>query len=75
MVFGPLPSRKLNKADTDMGMNVIAVGRYYSHFFNPVEFARDTKDIVTTGETRPRNGKAALRSYAGSGPDLPICTR
>jgi len=40
------------KADTDMGLNLLAVGRYYSHFFNPVEFARDTKDIVSSGETR-----------------------
>ena len=39
------------KADTDMGMNVMAVGKYYSEFFNPVKFAKDTKDIIRHGET------------------------
>lgn len=40
------------KADVDMGMNVQAVGKYYSQFFNPIEFAKDTRDIIKSGETR-----------------------
>lgn len=39
------------KADTDMGMNVMAVGKYYSEFFNPFKFIKDTKDIIRHGET------------------------
>lgn len=51
-IWGRVFPKIKQKADTDMGLNILAVGRYYSHFFNPVEFARDTKDIVTKGETR-----------------------
>lgn len=51
-IWGHVFPKIKEKADTDMGMNVLAVGRYYSHFFNLAEFARDTKDIVTSGETR-----------------------
>lgn len=40
------------KADVEMGMNLQAVGKYYSHFFNPVEFVRDTKDIIKSGQTQ-----------------------
>jgi len=51
-IWGKAFPKLREKADTDMGMNALAVGRYYSHFFNPVEFARDARDIVKTGETR-----------------------
>lgn len=51
-IWGKVFPKIGEKADTDMGLNVLAVGRYYAHFFNLVEFARDTKDIVRHGETQ-----------------------
>lgn len=50
-LWGQVFPKIKEKADTDMGMNLRAVGQYYSHFFNLAEFARDTKAIVTSGET------------------------
>lgn len=51
-IWGKAFSKISEKADADMGLNLLAVGRYYSHFFNLAEFARDAKDIVTSGESR-----------------------
>lgn len=51
-VWGQVFPKVKAKADLDMGMNVQAIGKYYSQFFNPVEFAKDTRDIIKSGETR-----------------------
>ncbi len=51
-VWGAVFPKISDKADIDMGLNMLAVGRYYSHFFDIPQFARDAKDIVTSGETQ-----------------------
>jgi broad specificity phosphatase PhoE len=60
------------KADTDMGMNVIALGRYYSHFLDIPQFLRDTRDIVKTGETQL--GKELEKQHFDHVPGLDLPT-
>lgn len=50
-VWGKAFPKIAAKADIDMGANAKAIGKYYSEFFNPIKFAKDTKDIIISGKS------------------------
>lgn len=51
-VWGTAFSKIKAKSDIELGGNALAVVKYYGEFFDPVKFAKDTRDIIVHGETQ-----------------------
>lgn len=51
-IWGTAFSKIKAKSDIELGGNALAVVKYYGEFFDPVKFAKDTRDIIVHGETQ-----------------------